>query len=412
MTLRLAWRNLWRNKRRTLITLLTVSFGVFLSVTFTGVGGYMYTLIIDSGVKAGLGHLTVQKEGMQENPSLKKRIRGWEKARELALEKGATAAVPRIQGPAMFSTATRSLGGLFVALDPAMETGSTSQFLESLKEGAMFEGPEGEGAVIGAKMAEKLKLKLGKKMVVTFTDIHGETASLLTRISGIFKTGVDEADNALVLLPLNSAAQGLGYAPGEVGALAVFLKDQRGAKGMAEILRQELALQDAEIMTWTETQRDLAELVKVDKAFNYFFQLVLGLLVAIGILNTVLMSVMERKREFGVMLALGLSPGLLFRLVVLESLCLGLAGLGLGSLLSTPWVLFLAGPGLDLSASVAPDGIDAGSVLIKPIYHILLYPQHAAVIGLTLLTLTLLAGIYPAWKAGRVPPLESIRNLG
>jgi ABC-type antimicrobial peptide transport system permease subunit len=149
----------------------------------------------------------------------------------------------------------------------------------------------------------------------------------------------------------------------------------------------------------------------VDKSFNYFFQLLLGTMVALGIFNTALLSVLERKREFGVMLAVGLSPGVLFKLVMLESLFMGISGLALGAVLSTPWYLFLKGPGLNLTRFV-PGGVEAaGGVMIRPIYHIALMPSHGAVIASVLLLFTLLAGAWPAWKAGRLPPVESIREI-
>lgn len=411
MIRKLAWRNLWRNKRRTLITVLSVAFGVLLSVTFTGVGGYIYTLIIDSGVSMGMGHVSIQAKGYQELPSLKKRIGSISALRQAALAiPGVTAASPRIQGPGMFSTANRSVGGFFVALDPSLESAQTSQLLKAVKEGAVFESGQSKGALIGARMAEKLKLQVGKKMVCTFTNVDGEVGSVLLRVSGIFKSGSEEADGGIVLLPISAAAQTLGYGADEAGGLAIFLKDQRQAEGVAAQLQSSLTRPDCEILSWQQTQTELAGIVRVDKAFNYFFQFVLGLMISIGILNTVLMSVLERKREFGVMLALGLGPEVLFRLVLSESLFLGLAGLVAGALVSLPWALYLAGHGLDLR-HLAPQGVEAGTVMIELIYHIRLYPIHAMTISTVLLTLTMLAGLYPAWKAGRVPPVESIKSL-
>lgn len=411
MIIKLAWRNLWRNKRRTLITVLSVAFGVWLSVTFTGVGGYIYTQIIDTGVSMGLGHVTIQAKGYQDLPSLTKRVGSVTDLRRLAMgQKGVLAASPRIQGSAMFSTATRSVGGYFVGLEPTLESAQTSQLLKALREGQIFESGSSKGAVIGWRMAEKLKLKVGKKMVCTFSNVNGEVGSMLTRVSGIFKTGSEEADGSVVLLPISAAAATLGYGPDEAGAVAIFLKDQRQAEGTVRALKLSAGNPENEILSWQETQTELAGIVRMDKTFNYFFQLILGLMISIGILNTVLMSVLERKREFGVMMALGLSPSVLFRLVLFESFFLGLAGLACGALISLPWYIYLDTHGLDLR-SFFPQGIEAGAIMIELIYHIRLYPIHAAVISGVLMALTLLAGLYPAWKAGRVPPVESIKEL-
>lgn len=412
MLFSLAWKNIWRNQRRTLVTVLAVSFGIWLALTATGLATGSYANLIDASVRMGLGHVSVQAKGYQEAPSLKKRLAGAVAlAERLRGEPGVLRALPRIQGAAMFSSASNSLGGLFMAVDPALEDAQSHLLVRSLSAGALFKGTADRTALLGWRLAERLGLKLGRKFVVTVTDVHGQMATGLFRVGGLFRTGADEMDGNAVLLPLGSAAALLGYAPGEATAVAVLLEDRRDAQARAAALGAELARPDAEVLPWQETQPELAGIMRIDRAFDYLFQLVLGMVIAVGVLNTALMSVMERRREMGVMLAIGLSPGRLFGMVLLESLCQGLLGALLAALVCAPWLLFLHFKGLDFSAFLPKEGATLGGVLLDPVYHALLYPgQVAATVGVAL-ALCAGAGLFPAWKAGRLPPVESIRDL-
>ncbi len=151
-------------------------------------------------------------------------------------------------------------------------------------------------------------------------------------------------------------------------------------------------------------------MIAMDKSSNYISQLLIGLLVAAGIFNTLLMSVLERKREFGIMMAVGMSPVTLFRLIVIESLFLAVLGLAVGVLLSTPWYAYLSQTGLDFSSTFG-EGLNVGGVLLDPVFKVKLYAESVVAILSAVLGLSLLSGLYPAWRAGRVPPVESLKTL-
>lgn len=408
---RMAWRNLWRNRRRTLITLVSIAFGVLLTMVFTTMVAYMYGEMIDTSARMGLGHVTVEPKGYLDAPSLKLRVGDLDGLRRRALEHPrVVSALPRLQGPALFATAARSVGGAFIAVDPALESPQYNTLLKTLVEGRLFAGSNDASVVVGARLAEKLKLKLGKKLVVTVSDIHGEMASTLVRVCGIYRTGVEEVDGMTLLLPLGTAARLLGYAPGEGTALSVVIDDQRYSGQVAKELEAALDRPDAEVKPWTETQSQLADLIRVDKTGHTLIQLILGVMISMGVLNTALMSVIERRREFGIMLAVGLSPVRLIGLVLTEALWLGLLGLALGVLVSVPAYIYMQVHGLDMSSYMPKEGIEISGLMMKPIYHSLLYPQTAAAIAAITMALVLLASVYPAWRAGRVPPMDAIRN--
>jgi len=408
---KMAWRNLWRRKRRTYITAFSIGFGVLLSVTFTGTGDYSYTKMINTGATMGLGHVTVEPKGYNETPSLDKRLINSDKIRERLLKTpDVKDAMVRIMGQAMLASASKSIGGMFMGIDPAQESEEYDLFLRSIIKGKLFSGTDGRGAVVGSKVAEKLNLRIGKKFVYTTTDVSGEMVSEIARVRGIFRTGVDEVDGAMILLPIDRIRAALNYGAEDATLVAVIIDDQRRAEMMRDRIEKIVGNPAREVLNWQKTQPDLAGIITMDKSGNYIIQVLVGLLIAAGILNTLLMSVMERTREFGVMMAVGMSPGGLFRLVIMESLWLAILGVLLGIIMTIPWYAYMHYTGIDFSGAIGGDSSISG-VIMDPLVKIRLFKESAAVILSGVFILTLLSGIYPAWRAGRIPPVESIKAL-
>ncbi|MFV1983645.1 MAG: ABC transporter permease [Thiohalomonadales bacterium] len=407
---KLAWRNLWRRKRRTLITAFSIAFGVILAVTFTGTGDYYYTRMIDAGASMGMGHVTITDLDYNRAPSLKKRLHNVNALRDLALSQNqVTDAMIRISGQAMLATANKSIGGTFIAIDPSLESKRYNLFLRSIIKGSLFTTANSPGIVVGVKLAEKLHLRIGKKVVYTTTDAFGEIVSAIERVTGIFKIGVNEVDSRMVLLPIRRVQKTLGYKPDEASLIALILDDQRKTKITRDTLASLPGYENVEVITWKQSQPDLAGMIEMDKSSNYISQLLIALLVAAGILNTMLMSVLERKHEFGVMMAIGMAPRSLFKLVMIESFWLAIVGLIFGIVITVPWYIYMSDVGIDLSAAYGDD-MDFGGVLIDPIMKIRLFKEsiYAILSGLFILALT--AGAYPAWRAGRIPPVDSLKT--
>jgi len=408
---KIAWRNLWRRKRRTLITGISIGFGVMLAVTFTGTGDYGYTNMINTSAIMGLGHVTIEPHGYNQTPSLDKRLRKTEQIRERVLAMpGVNDAIVRIMGQAMFASASKTIGGVFMGIDPAQESPEQNLLIRSLVQGELFSGKDSRGVVVGSKMAEKLNLRIGKKLVYTTTDISGEIVSEIARVTGIFKTGVNEVDGGMVLLPINSVRATLHYDAQDATLLAVIINDQRYAERMRDKISLAEGDPQIEVLSWQQTQAELAGVITIDRSGNYISQFLIGLLIAAGILNTLLMSVLERTREFGVMMAVGMSPRTLFMLVVVESLWLAIIGIVIGIIITAPWYAYLYYVGLDFSGAIGED-YSAGGILVDPLLRIRLYKESIIAILTGVFSLTLLAGLYPAWRAGRIPPVESLKAM-
>ncbi len=407
----LAWRNLWRHKRRTLITASSIAFGVLLAVTFTGAGDYFYTRMIDAGANMGMGHITLAAPDFNRAPSSKKVLKDTDsllaQIKQMPEVKDVMA---RIQGQAMFASAHKSVGGMFFGVVPEQESAESNLFIKAMIEGGMPTSASDKTIVLGVDLARKLKLTMGKKVVYTTTDINGEIVSAIARVGGLFQTGSNEIDGAVALLPLHSVQKVLGYQQNEVSVLAVILHDQRHSHQLRDKMQAMSQFSHIEVLNWQQTQPDLAGMIAVDKSSNTISQLLIALLVAAGILNTMLMSVLERKREFGIMMALGMSPRNLFVLVMLESFWLAVLGLIIGTIVTIPWYLFMAQTGIDLSSAYG-DGFSFGGVLLDTVFKIRLFKESVIAILVGLFSLALLAGAYPAWQAGRTPPVESLKTI-
>lgn len=323
---------------------------------------------------------------------------------------GIADATVRITGQAMFASAHKSVGGAFIAVDPAFETAANNLLMRSIVKGEMLSDKASRGIVIGSRLAKKLQVKIGKKVVYTTTDAEGEIVSNIARVKGIFTTGENTIDGIMVLLPISTVQKTLNYASDEATVIAVIIKDQRHAESMRDDVAALPEAKDVAVLTWKKSQPDLAAVVAFDKAGNYISQFLVGLLIAVGILNTMLMSVLERTREFGVMMAVGMSPKVLFRLVMVESFWLTIVGLILGIIITAPWYYFLYHFGIDFSGAFGND-FSYGGVLVDPVFKARLFKESIMAILGSLFMLALLAGLYPAWRAGRVPPVESLKTI-
>jgi ABC-type lipoprotein release transport system permease subunit len=406
----MAWRNLWRNRRRTLLTLSSIVFGVFLSVLFTAMQDQNWADTIDLAARLGGGHVTFQHPEYQDTPKLTLTVEGTDELRRIALEDdNVERVVERITGHTMLSTAGESFGAGFIAIDPGKEDVNTFSLLEALAEGSMFESKHDKGIILGGKLADNLGAKMGNRVVYTLTDKNGEIVNGLARLSGILRSGAPSIDGGMCLLPIGAVREVLGYAPDEAIQVAVFVDDQRRSDQVAERL-QEAVGSDRAALAWFETQPELSGFIAMKVGGSRFIEILIAILVAAGIFNTLFVSVMERLREFGILMAIGFSPGRLFRLVMLESLWLALVGLAAAAVVTAWPYYYLSTTGIDYSALVAgEESTEIAGVALSTTIRVGIFPESAAIIAFAAIAAVLLSGIYPAWKAGHVEPVKTIK---
>jgi len=408
---KLAWSNLWRQRRRTAITVASIAFTCFLAVIMLGLNDGSWGPVIDTAARIGGGHVTLQHPDYRDKPALSRTVAATAPLLErLRSIPHVSHVLPRIAGQTMLSTTSDSLGAGFVAYDPAQESTDTLQILEAVSQGSLFKTANDPGIILGWRLARNLGAELGTKVVYTLTDKQGEIVSGMARVSGLVKTGSPAIDLGLCFLPIGAVRRTLGYAPDEAVQIAVFVDNYRRSDEIGRRVKSMIDDQTA-VLTWKENAPELETMIILKRGGATFFSAFILVLAIAGIFNTLFVSVMERLREFGILLAIGFDGGRLFALVMLESLWLALVGLVAGvAVLAIPYY-YLYTVGLDLTNVYASgqQKADIAGVAMSMVIKLDLHYTSAVTIAAAVVFATLLAGLYPAWKAGRVEPVDSIK---
>ncbi len=406
---KMAWRNLWRNRRRTTITLSAIVFGIFLSVVMMAMQDRNWADMIRLAARLGAGHVTYQHPEYLDSPTLSRPVQGTDELKRLAAgNPRVIRVVERITGFSMLSTARDNIGAGFIAVAPEEEDEETLSLLEAVVEGEFFESSNDRGIILGERLASNLDVELGSRLVYTLTDKEGEIVSELARVRGIIRTGSPSVDGGICLLPIGTLREAIGFAPDEAIQVAAFIDDQRVTDRVAADLAGG-APAGVAVLPWHELQPDLAVFIAMKVGGAKVMMLVLAVLVAAGIFNTLFVSVMERLREFGIMLAVGFSPQQLFRLVMLESAWLAVVGLAGAALVTIGPYLYLASTGIDMSGLIPAEQMEVAGVGMSTTMQVGIYGESVVLIGFSALAAIMLSGIYPAWKAGHADPVETIR---
>jgi ABC-type lipoprotein release transport system permease subunit len=363
--------------------------------------------MIDLAAKLGGGHVVIQHPEYLDTPTLTRTVEHTDQVRAAAAADPAVRkAVDRITGQAMVATASHNVGVGFVAYDAAAEDDTTLSFLRGI-DGSL---DDPKGVVLGARVAKNLGVGLGDKVVYTLMDRSGEIVSGMGRVSGVVHTGAASVDGALMLVPIAAMRSVLGYAPDEATTVAVYVNDLRKSSAVAERLQPQLAaIGTAKALTWSEAQPDLSGFIAIKVGGARFLELVILVLVAAGIFNTLFMSVMERRREFGILAAIGCSRSRIFALVMWESLWLALVGLVAAAVVTTIPYAYLHGHGYDLAGKM--DGLEVAGLGMPSVLRVGIFPENALLIVSFAIGATLLAGLWPAWQASRVAPVDAIKMV-
>jgi putative ABC transport system permease protein len=412
--LRIAWRNLWRHTRRTLLTALAFGAGVFLLIFFLGLGDGMHEKMIETGIRMGSGHVVVEPEGARREvaadlllaPDVVSALRAVLAMPRIAREIEGSA--PRLVGSGLLSSANNAAGVEIIGVDAAREA-NLSLLPDRIVAGT-FLGPDGAAppVVVGRALAEKLKVKLGSK-VVLMSQAGAEIESQLLRVGGIFATGMEDVDGHLISVRLDDFQKLLGR-PGALTQEAIFLHRAGDAGEVRRLIAAALARRPVDVLTWRQALPQLDQFVVLDDAGNYIFNAILLVMVTLGVLNTVLMTVLERRREFGLLAALGMRPSLAGLMVLSESMLITALGTGIGLAAGLAAHRYFAVHGLDIAA-MSSTTFSAAGVAIDSVVHFYLYPGRIRWSLLFIAMLGIAAALYPAMRAARTPPTEAMRGL-
>jgi len=405
LSLRLAWRNLWRNGRRTAISLAAVAFATLILVFGVAMQAGGYGAMIDSAVGLYTGHLQIQAKGYREQPQLERLIeRSTPLAERVSRLPGVTAVASRAMAFALVSSPTRSYGAEIVGVEPAAEQ-RVSSLAGTVRSGRYLADAGADEAVVGEVLARNLKLRLGDELTLLGQGKDGSLAVATCTVVGIFASGSTDLDRQMVEIPLASFRRAFAL-DDEANALVVRAS---GLDAVAPVGREIAALfgERPELVTldWSEIEPGLEQAIQLDAAVGWFLYAVLVLVVAFSILNTFIMAVLERTHELGVLIAVGARPGFVGRVLFAESMLLLALGLLLGLGLGAGITAYFGIHGIAFSSSE--------ELLAHWNLPARIHPQlglRALVVGpAAVLAATTLAALFPLLRAWRLRPVEAMR---
>ena len=412
----LALRNLRRHLRRTLLTALAMLVGGALLMFSLSLGDGTHESWIDSGVRMGTGHVTIESPDFQVSRKIEDRLSADARAvvedalREPGVAELITAVSAKMIVRGLASSAAGARPVQVLGVEPPEEA-EFSTLDEQVVEGRYLEPGDGLAAYVGVDLVESLDLRLGSRLVLTAQDVDKEISGQLVRVVGVFRSGVPEIDQGLVHIPLETAAAWLGSGR-DVTNVGVLVAESHDVPHLTAQLRTSLAepIEEAliRVIGWREAMPELNAAVAIDDFGNYLVHGILFVIIGFGIVNTVLMSVLHRHREFGLLQALGLTPRQTGALVLVEGLVLtatsAVIAIGLGVFVT--WYFW--GEGLDLSSMMSHEMTFSG-VVIDPVIIPLFRVARVVQALLFILMVGAVASIYPAIRAATIDVSESMK---
>ncbi len=396
----IAWRNLWRNRRRTFLTAGTISGGLALLLVFFGLGDGSHRQMLHSAVQLGGAHVAVQARGYQMKKAIELTLPADSLAKAAsALARGGfgqSTLVPRVFASGLASSSDGSTSVNIIGIEPQAEA-PVSLLDDTLVAGNFFRDGLANAAVIGQGVARKLQLATGNKFVLMAQGPGSpEIQSVLLRVAGVVRSTIDDIDQSAVLTPIATAQTLLGL-PGRIHQVAVILGDADETGRALEAVRPAMGV-ETEVLGWEDLMPSLRDLIRIDIAGLFIIDGIFFLIISFLVANTLLMTVLERRREFALLDAVGLTPARRFLLVMLEAGWIAALSLVWGSLVGYGGHFYFHQHGLHLSL-FSESGFSAAGTSVDPIvYSALTASRILSAVVLVFLSTVLLA-LLPARKA-------------
>jgi putative ABC transport system permease protein len=404
---KMAWRNIWRNPRRTILTVCAITFAAVLLVFMLSFQFGSYETMINTSVKISTGHLQIQAEKYLEKKSIRYVISDPDKIMAILNTIPEVAAYTlRGQAFSLISSRDRTYGAVVTGIDPEKEA-KVSRIKKLIREGNFLTENDADQAVVGRLLAKNLRVTVGDELTMLGQGRDGSIAATVLRVKGIFSSGIDELDRSTMQIPLATFQEifSMGHAVNEVVVIAKSLSDVSGIKAKIQAALSGLDKgRSLRVIDWQELMPGLRQAIEMDLVSGLIFYGLLIIVVAFSILNTFLMAIFERKKEFGVMMAIGTTPRRLTKVLLIESMTMTLIGIAIGIMLGIGVTYYFQLHGIDF----------AGGTELLSQFGITgrIYPKLSLLsisIGPSMvLFFTFMAALYPALKVRRLRPVEAM----
>lgn len=412
---RIGWRNLGRHPKRTILTALGLAVGYFACVFLVGWTEGIMAEIVENATGLVGGQIEIHNAEFRPDRGLYDTIGGREGTDvsrlvdQIAADPRVIAAAPRVYAGGLLSSGDSTSAGMLMGIDPTREQ-ALSRFLDELVEGRLPE-PAGNELVIGTEMARQLGAGLTDELVVVAPGADGSLGNDLYTIVGIFRTGLPELDATFAVLPLTDLQSLVVLDSGRIHEIAVATEDPGIAEETAARLDAALAPMglDLDVAPWTALRPELVEYVALGESFYFVILIVVFAIAIFGVANTMLMATYERRREFAVMLALGTTPRSVVKAVLYEATAMGVVSLVFGLAITLPLMLWWHNAPPDLGWLYGE--LTLMGALLRPSLRVEFNIPIWIWTAVALLATALLAALYPAARASRVPPADTLSGL-
>ncbi|MCB1844083.1 MAG: ABC transporter permease [Halioglobus sp.] len=400
----LAWRNLWRNHRRTIVMVSAISIGVWAMIFMTAMMRGMVNEMLRDGIRALPGLVQLHQPGFLDDPGINKLLPMSDADIATAFDgAGLPEWASRLRVPAVVSSERDSRGVTLYGIDPLREHAITF-VADDIVEGRFLDDADDNGVVIGKKLADVLETGLGKRIVIMSQDPGNEIADRGFRIVGIFKAKLEAYETSMVFAGRTSTQKMLGV-PGRVNEVVVSGDDYHDTDALYQKVRA-IAGVNVEVLPWFEVDKYLGAMMNVMNGFVLVWMIIIFLALSFGLVNTLVMAVFERVREIGLMMALGMRPSGILGQVMVESVLLLMLGLLVGNALAIATIYWLR-DGIDISMVAQGMEMMGAAGILTPE----LLSRDLVLANVVVLVLGTIASLSPAWRASRYDPIEAITKV-
>lgn len=402
----IGWRNLWRHKKRSLVIITSIAIGIFAIIVDMSIMNGLGNQLIENNIKTALGHIAIHRKGFHDDMKLKHNFLPSEKIiSAIKKEKDIVAYAPRIKVMGMVNSSESSQTAVITGIDPDMEKNVSNLYQFTSKDGGsrFLDKSNDKSVLISQFTASKLGLGVGDKLVLMLQNSKNELTGVAMTVAGTYQTPLEPFDKYFVFMNINKLREISGIGE-NLSEIVIAMKDKKRINAVKEKLIHNINDGSLEILSWMDMAPYLVSAVLIYDGIIMISVFVLFIVVIFSVANVLLMAIMERFHEIGVMKSIGTKPSIISLMIIFEAVNLGVVGLCLGTVFGVVAVKLLAIHGINLEGiAETARSWGTGSIL----YPVLDY--FDIIMGTVLVFLTTVIGsIYPAIKAARIKPIDAL----
>lgn len=404
MLLKLAWRNIWRNKRRSSIVVGSVIVGVVAVILMDGLSSGMLYQMLFNQISSSVSHIQIHKKGFNDNKVVQSFLPNHKKVEDFVKENPFVQSYSKkVISFGLLSSASSSSGVFINGIVPSEEE-KVTKIKNSIVEGSYLTGNKRE-IVIGKDLADKLNSKLGDKVVILTNTPDGTITSDVFRIAGIYETFSSAFDKAFIYIPIENAQQMLDIGD-NIHELAIITINYNQVDKVKEQIVSNLS-DEYEVLSYKDILPMLLVQIDLYKQSMFITDIIIGLALVFGIINVMLMAVFERIQEFGVLMSIGMKNSRLFLMIIIEALIIGLIGTVIGIIVGIIIEIPLTYIGIDLSLFAESLKSFGAGAIIYPV----IIPENLIGVLLIIPFISIVGAIYPAYRSVKLEPVSAIRYV-